>query len=122
MNPVVENLNAYRTGERFLSQEPIQFHEKYNDFLRNPYNTAAYVEYEFKASFGSVHHISEYALNDSKAGTLDYIKQEVAHKLTDALYGKYISQLHDIRIKCLASNRRDLAEDISKIINDIIET
>lgn len=118
MNPIIKNLNAYRTDRRFVSQEPMRFNEQYDESFTKTYGL---VEYKFKAGFGSTHRISEEALYDSESNVLDNIKQSVSYKLTDVVYGKYISQLHELRIKCLASNRRDLAEDISNIINDITE-
>lgn len=96
----------------------MRFHEQYDDSLSKTYGL---VEYKFKASFGLTHRISEGALLDSEANVLDNIKQSVSYKLTDEIYGKYIRQLQDLQIKCLASNRRDLAEDISNIIKDITE-
>ena len=116
MNPVIEQLTRVRTNKQYNIPEPFKFTEAYIPAtLANGYLT----EYRFGCTFEVIKRISEDAIINSKADVMILVRDSVRGEITDAVYGKYIKQLYQLRTKCYTLNQLDLATEVEKIINDI---
>ncbi len=117
MNPIREHMQATRTGVKKREYETFSINEAIQGTSTIGH---CYDEYRFDARFGVRHVLKDSLELKDKDLILKHIREDVVRRVCSELYGDIRERLYELRIKLYEKNLIDLANDVSKIIDETL--